>query len=132
MHYLQLKNRQPTGLKFPLSFGLVLAGQINSLSSLSSGLVAVANALVPLLFGLAVLGFMWGVIKYVFAAGPEKLDEARNYMIFGIIGIAVMLAAWALALFVKNSFFPQSNLPENVVGMLSGGPNKDIHSPIAF
>lgn len=123
----------PLVLAALLIFTPVLAfAQINSLSSLSSGLVAVANALVPLLFGLAVLGFLWGVIKYIFAAGPYKLDEARNYMIFGIIGIAVMLAAWALALFVKNSFFPSSPLPDNVVGMVKGNTPDVIHSPIAF
>ena len=90
--------------------------QITDFSSLITQLVGIVNLIVPLLLGLAVLGFMWGVIKYIFAAGPDNLAEARNFMIFGIIGIAVMLAVWSLALFVKDSFFPSSPTPVQVSG----------------
>ncbi len=79
---------------------------IENFQGLVNALVSVLNSMIPLFFGIAILAFFWGVIHYIWAADPAKLEGARNYMIFSIIGIAVMLSVWGLALLVKNSFFP--------------------------
>lgn len=53
--------------------------------------------LVILLVGVAVLIFMWGVIKFVAAAGDEeKRKEGKTFMLWGIIGIFVLVSVWAL------------------------------------
>ena|ERR1700733_6243855 len=81
---------------------------VTDLCSLITFLISLINMIIPLLFGLALLAFIWGIIRYIFAAEPNKLNEARNYMVFGIIGMAVMLSVWSLAFLVKDSFFPNS------------------------
>ena len=95
----------------------VALADVTNLTSLISQLQTVINALIPLLFSIALIGFIVGVIRYIWSAGnPSKIKEARSFIVFSIIGIAVMLSVWSLALFVKNSFFPDAPAGINFSG----------------
>lgn len=58
----------------------------------------ILQPVVALLFGLATVIFLWGVIQYVIAqAGDEKkLADAKRVMIWGIIGLFIMASAWGI------------------------------------
>lgn len=60
---------------------------------------------VPLLIAVAVVVFLYGVVKYITAGGSEeKRAEARMTMIYGIIGLFVMVAIWGLVGILLNTF----------------------------
>lgn len=68
-----------------------------TIGSLLNNVEQVANRAISLLFVVATLVFLWGVIRYVIAGGDEeKLKEGRQYIIYGLIGLAVMLAVWGI------------------------------------
>lgn len=56
------------------------------------------NLLVPLIFALAFLLFLWGVFVYfVFGGGDEeKRNTGKMYMLYGLIGLVVMVAVWGI------------------------------------
>ena len=55
------------------------------------------NQSIGLLLGVATLIFLVGVIQYVISGGDEKkATAAKNYMLWGIIGLVVMVAAWGI------------------------------------
>lgn len=56
---------------------------------------AIAN-LIPIIIGLGLIVFLWGVLTYVLAKGEDDKSQARSYMIWGIIGLFVMVAVWGL------------------------------------
>jgi len=61
------------------------------------------NTVIMLLFVLVTLYFIWGVVKYVSAAGDEaKLKAGKQHMIWGIIGMAVMAGAWGIVNLLVN------------------------------
>lgn len=93
------------------SLAFALDGDVQDLKGLISYVLQILNSLIPLFFTIAFLTFIWGIIKYLFAAGSKELGEARNYIIFGIIAMAVMLSALGLATILKDAFFPQSPTP---------------------
>lgn len=68
---------------------------------------------IPLLFVIATVIFLWGIIKFLTAAGnEEKLKEGKKLMMWGIIGLAVMLAAWGLVRAVVQTFLlPGGGIP---------------------
>ncbi len=105
------------------------AAAITDFKSLVNALIYDINLLIPLLFGLAFIAFAFGVIRYIYSANTEKIQDARKFIIFGIIGIAVMLSVWALALTVKGLFFPTANLPLGGTSGGSSGFNLDPHIP---
>jgi len=50
---------------------------------------------------IAVVIVLLGGFKYMIAGGQEeKTTEAKNYIISGIIGLAIILSAWAITSFV--------------------------------
>lgn len=64
----------------------------------------VLNAVIPLIIGLAFVVFLWGIYKYVSTASGEGKEGARETIIYGVIGLFVMLAAWGLVNVLLNTF----------------------------
>lgn len=62
------------------------------------------NAIVPVLIALGVLYFVWGVVTYVIASDEEAKKAGRDRIVFGIIGLAVIIGMWGLVNFLRNTF----------------------------
>ncbi|MBI2109340.1 MAG: hypothetical protein HYT93_04195 [Parcubacteria group bacterium] len=79
--------------------------QPRTLTDLISRFVEILNALIPLLFGVALIGFLWGVGQFILQAdNEEKRKEGRQIMIWGIIGLFVMTAVWGIILVIGGTF----------------------------
>ncbi len=64
----------------------------------------ILGMVVPLLIGLAVIVFLWGVLKFLMNANdPDKRGEGRMFMIWGIVGIVIMVSVWGLVGFVQRA-----------------------------
>lgn len=67
-------------------------------------LTAFINQGIVLLLAVATIVFMWGVIQYVIAGGDEKkTSAAKTYMLYGIIGLVMMVAAWGVVRLVTDT-----------------------------
>jgi len=63
----------------------------------TTGIIGVmSTVIVPLIFTLAFLVFIWGVINYFFLHGSEeaKREEGRQFILWGLIGMAVLFSVW--------------------------------------
>lgn len=74
-----------------------------NLSSLICRISLVLNKIIPVLMVLAVVIFIWGVIMYVISSDEEAKKKGRNRMIWGIIGLVVILGMWGLVKMIQNS-----------------------------
>ena len=75
-------------------------------------IMSVLNVVVPLLIAVAVVIFLYGVIKYITAGGDEeKRKESRNVMIYGIVGLFVMVAVWGLVNVLISTFGLETTVP---------------------
>ena len=71
----------------------------------------VIDAIVPFIIGLAVFVVIWGILRYVtHAADEEKRAEARQYIIYGIIGVFFMLSIWGFVNILYNTFDLDRNI----------------------
>jgi len=60
--------------------------------------------IIVLLFVLALVLFFWGVFEYIQGAANETTRGiGRSHMMWGIIGIFIMVSAWAIMKIVMNS-----------------------------
>ena len=81
------------------AFGVTDLGQIVYSSN------SIVKSLVALIVGLAVLVFLWGIVKYIWKGEDENArKEAKQFMFWGIVGIAVMVSVWALVAMIANFF----------------------------
>jgi len=93
-----------------LAFGPVLAladngTGISYLTSWVTGFGTIVKLLIPIMFGLAIVYFFWGMIKFISAAGDaEKAKEGKSIMIYGVIAIAVMASLYGLIAWLTGIF----------------------------
>ncbi len=64
----------------------------------------ILRMIVPLLISLGVVYFVWGVITYVIASDEEAKKSGRDRIIYGIIGLAVIVAVWGLVGILTSTF----------------------------
>jgi len=64
----------------------------------------ILDIIIPVLVVLGVLYFLWGVVQYVISSDEEAKKAGKNKMIYGIIGLVVIVAMWGLVGIVINTF----------------------------
>jgi len=116
---------------FALSFApvVVLAATLGGCSSGNDGTLGgvlckidqLLNAVIPVLISLAVVYFVWGVISYVIGDDQEAKKKGRDRIIFGILGLAVIIALWGLVRILTKTF-----------GVDNAGQNITLPSSVNF
>ena len=67
-------------------------------------LINIVTSIIPILLSLAVLVFMWGIVKFIAQAGDEKaVAEGKQLMIWGMIALFVMVAFWGIVGYLQSS-----------------------------
>jgi len=73
-----------------------------SLVGIFTGLI---NDALPVIAGLALLVFIWGLVKFISKAGDEKShEEGKNLMKWGLIALFVMVSFKAIIMFFFSDF----------------------------
>lgn len=81
-------------------------------SLLKWGTCLITNSIIPLLFALALVAFIYGVVRYVVnATDSTKREEGRQFMIWGIVALFVMLSVWGLVGILSNTFNLNNSQP---------------------
>ena len=98
-----------------LCIGSCIPGTFGYILGLVLGIIN--GLLVPLLFAVAFIIFLYGVFKYFIkdAASADKSEGAR-FILYGILGFAIMISVWGLVNLVVGTF----------------GLDSQIHPPYPF
>ena len=65
----------------------------------TTGIIGVLNTIVvPVIFSLAFLVFIWGVIsRFFFYGGNEtKREEGRQFIFWGVLGMVLLFSVWGI------------------------------------
>ena len=82
-----------------LALPLVSFAAINNISDVGTFIInTINNILVPVLFAIAFIVFIYGVFKtFILGAGSDDAKESgKNLMLWGLIGFFVMVSVWGL------------------------------------
>ena len=59
--------------------------------------------LLPVLIGLALVVFVWGLVVFIAKADNEQeRDAGKQKMVWGIIGLFVLVSIWGIILLLQN------------------------------
>jgi len=75
------------------------AATINNISDVGSFIInTINNVVVPVLFAIAFIVFLWGAFNtFILGANSEETKEnGKNLMLWGLIGFFVMVSIWGL------------------------------------
>lgn len=84
----------------------------------TSIMTIINGTIMPLIIALGVLFIVWGIITYMTGKSDDAKKEGKDRIIFGIIGLAVIVSIWGLVAVLVNSF-----------GLGTGGRPVDIYLP---
>jgi len=64
------------------------------------------NSVIPLIFAVAIVMFIWGVVQFFILNSDEEAKRAqgKQFMIWGVIALAVMLSVWGLVAILGATF----------------------------
>lgn len=67
----------------------------------------IISLFVPLIFSLALLVIVWKIIEaWVLNPGDQtKIDEGKNYALWGVLVLVVMSGLWAIVGILRGSLF---------------------------
>ena len=68
--------------------------------------VAIINPLLALFFAAGLLLFVWGIIEFLggLSEDSEKKEDGKRHMLWGVIGMFIMVAALAIINLITNTF----------------------------
>jgi hypothetical protein len=79
------------------------APNLTNLDAIVAFFSRTVRALIPIIFGLAIVYFFWGLIQYIRSAGdPKAAANGKSIMIYGVIAIAVMISIYGLVAWLQN------------------------------
>ena len=90
----------------------VVLAQSTTIQSTIGVIGNIFATLIPVLIVLGVVYFVWGVVQYVISSEEEAKQKGKMRMIYGIIGLVVIVAMWGLVAIVQRTFDLDS--PSNV------------------
>ncbi len=89
----------------------------------------IINPLVTLIFVLAWAYFLWGVFQFLSnQTNEEKRTSGKKHMIWGVVGITIMMAVWTIMSLIINTFDikginPQSDTVGGTVNLPDYNPS---------
>ena len=65
----------------------------------------IINPLIILLFALALAYFLWGMFEFLSnQENEEKKTAGKSHMIWGIVGITIMMGVWFIMYLILDTF----------------------------
>ncbi len=94
-------------------FNAEAGGGPQNFKALVDDVLEIINLIIPIVAGLAVLIFFWGLVKFIVnVSGDEKaVTEGKNLMIWGIIALFVMVSLGGILYFFSGEVGFKYGLP---------------------
>jgi len=65
----------------------------------------ILNPLLALAFGLSSVYFFYGIVRFIrLEAGDKSREEAKNAILWGIVGMVIMFSVYGIIRFVLATF----------------------------
>ena len=98
-----------------MAFAQLVGGE--GVGGLAESIIAFINqTLVPLVFALALIVFIWGLFQSFILGGadPEAREKGKGLMLWGIVAFFVMVSVWGLVNILTGTLTLNDgvNLPE--------------------
>lgn len=92
--------------------GCAVGNNPNLQKILGFGICIINNSIIPLIFAIAIVMFVWGAVKFFIIGADEesKREQGKQFMIWGVIALTVMTAVWGIVGIVGGTFGLKSNV----------------------
>ena len=75
----------------------------NRFSHYISGITTfISNTLIPLVFGIALLVFIWGMFKFFIYNTEEEKEKGKDLAIWAVVAFVLMVSIWGIVNLIAN------------------------------
>lgn len=77
------------------------------------------NVLIPLLFGVSLLVFIYGMMQYFIIGGAsdDSREKGRKLILWAVVGFVLMVSIWGIVNMVAGGLFPDNTPPKMPSGL---------------
>ncbi len=68
-------------------------------------------AVIPLIFTLAFVIFLWGVLRFMYASDSKDKEAAKGFIWWGLVGLFVMVSVWGIIRILGTTLGIDSTVP---------------------
>ena len=69
-------------------------------------------SIIPLIIALGVAMFVWGVVKFIGNEQAAEREQGKQFMVWGIVGLAVIFSVWGLVNLLGDTFHVRNVIPQ--------------------
>ncbi len=89
---------------------------ITNVNDVASKASQLGNLIIGLAISIAVLWIIINVVRYLIATNdPDKRKEGGKGILFGIVGLFVILSIWGLVAILRNTFRTNDQRPDSEI-----------------
>jgi len=82
-------------------------------STFVNEIIGLITLFIPIIVGLAMVTFLYGLVLYIGNSGDEsKRKESVQYIIYGLVGLFVMVSVWGLVGMIAGTFGEGVSIPQ--------------------
>ena len=108
-------------IAFAPAIALAQQAPVRNINELSAKTIGIGNTIIGVLIAIAVIFIVYNLLMFIIHAGGEKRGEYQKGILWGIVGLAVILSIWGLVAILTNTFgttganAPAQNYPVNPI-----------------
>lgn len=95
---------------YMIMFGLCIpalsfAQDFKPVNTLTNSVADIVSTLIPLVVGLALLFFFWGLAQFIYSLnqGSEALAVGKRKLIWGVVVLFIMVSIWGIISYMQRS-----------------------------
>jgi hypothetical protein len=77
---------------------------ISIASTLLNGIGRLVKTALPIVFGLAILAFFWGIFRYIFSQSMEDKKDGKSIMLWSLIALFIMVSLFGIIQLAQQTF----------------------------
>jgi hypothetical protein len=106
---------------------LAFAQPLTDINTVAQKATNIGNLIVGLAISFAVLWIIISVVRYLIAGSnnEDARKEGRNAIIWGVVGLFLILSIWGLVAILKNSFRTADQTPTQDIDRTTTLPQPD-------
>lgn len=87
-------------------FPLISFAAVNTIADLVNVAISIIQSIIPILVSIALILFIWGIVKFILHAGSgNEREEAKDVMFWGLIALFVLFSIWGIIRVLQATLF---------------------------
>ncbi len=106
---------------------LVFAQPLTDINSVADKATNIGNLVIGLAISLAVLWIIVNTVRYLIATNDMENRKSAGWgILFGVVGLFVIMSIWGLVAILKTSFRTQDTAPTNTINQTTTLPRPGV------